>query len=289
MSDITAELGSTAGDAQAVIDTATRAAEPTALDEANRFYAMVTPAGGALQVVDLKEKRTALLDRPRRKRGEYAVHDAASFVAYFLKHGDGDSEVWADVIAAQITGVLNAHDSSEPRWEDHTVLYRVQPTDAWKAWTARDGKLLGQGDFAEHIEDRSLDIIDPAAADMLELAQTFQATIGVNFESSKRLSSGERQLEYRETVDAKAGKSGRMEIPEVFTLALRPFEGAAAFKVTARLRYRITEGTLRIGYKLERPEEILRDAFLTVVADIQAQLVEAKREAPILRGSASRR
>jgi uncharacterized protein YfdQ (DUF2303 family) len=283
------ELSTITGDTQAIIDTAIAAATPQGLDDEERFFSVVTPAGGDVTVIDLEEKRTALLAAPRRKKGEYRVHDADSFVTYLFKHGDTDAEVWADTVSSQIVGVLNAHMNvaDGARWEDHRVLYRVLLTDAWKAWAERDGKLLDQATFAEHIEDRAIDIVEPAAAEMLELAQTFQATIGVNFESSKRLSSGERQLEYRETVDAKAGKAGRLDIPETFTLGLRPFEGADAFKVTARLRYRIVDGTLRIGYKLERPADVLREAFLGVVSAIQTQLAESDNPIPILRGSRS--
>ena len=278
---------------QTIVDTAFAAATPQQLDVDGRFYSIVVPDGGKADVIDLEAHRESLLPAPRRKKGAYQVHDADSFVTYMSKHGDQDTEVWADAISSQIVGVLNAHQEhpattdSGARWEDHKVVYKVQLTDAWKAWAKHDGVLGDQGEFAEHIEDRAIDIIDPAAADMLELAQTFQATIGVNFESSKRLSTGERQLEYRETVDAKAGKAGRMDIPDTFTLALRPFEGADAFKVTARLRYRITDGRLRIGYKLERPTDVLREAFLTVVAAIQAEIADFDNPVPILRGSRS--
>ena len=284
-----------ATEAQAVIESATRAAGPSPLDEDGRFFSVVVPNDGKSVVIDLEEHREQLLERPRRKRGTYQVHDAASFVAYLHKHGDAGSEIWADTTAAKVTGVLNAHDGrvddvldslsgtesdAEARWEDHRVVYTVLLTDAWREWAALDGKLVDQATFAEHIENRAIDIIQPAAADMLELAQTFQATIGVNFESSKLLSSGERQLEYRETVDGKAGKAGRMEIPTAFRIAVRPFEGAETFAVTARFRYRITDGNLRFGFKLERPADVLREAFLSVVAAIDSETTQ-----PVLRGA----
>jgi uncharacterized protein YfdQ (DUF2303 family) len=273
---------------QAIIDCAYDAAGPAPLAATERFHVVSTPSGGTSKVIDLEQERERFAETPRRKKGTYNVLDADSFVAYLFKHGDNDSEVWADDTKATVVGVLDANtDGSGPRWEQHAVAYQAKKTDAWKAWLAADGKLGSQSDFAELIEDRAIDIVEPAAADMLELAQTFQATIGVNFESSKRLSSGERQLEYRETVDAKAGKAGQLDIPEKFILGVRPFEGADAFKVIARLRYRIVDGALRIGYKLERPEDVEREAFSGVLADIQAQLSgdDAVVKAPIFRGT----
>lgn len=274
-------------DAQAVIDAATRAAGAHELNEDARFHVVTSP-DGTIKVIDLEDHRDDHRDAPRRKTGSYAVDDAASFLAYLTKHGDADTEVWADTARACVTGVLNANEGGVARFEDHRVLYAARPTDAWKAWLALDGKLIDQSTLAEHLEDRALDIIDPSAADMLELAQTFTATIGVNFESSKRLSSGERQLEYREQVDAKAGRAGRLDIPEKFVLALQPYEGSEKYKVTARLRYRITDGTLRIGYRIERPEDIAREAFTGVVTEIQTALTDTVTSTPVLFGRPSR-
>lgn len=263
--------------AQAIIDNATAAAEPTIFTD--DLAAFVVPEGGKVEVVDLASRLDRYKDRPRRKVGAFTVHDGGSFCAYMGKHAGEHSEVWADAVGTKIVGVLNAHDVGEADWADHRVTYGVQHTKAWLAWTQHDGRLLDQNAFAELIEDRALDIVSPSAADMLELAQTFQATIGVKFESSKRLSSGEAQLEYRETVEAKAGKAGRMDVPKQFQLAVKPFEGAETYKVTARFRYRITDGSLRVGYKLERPEDVLRDAFEGV-----AMAVEAGVTQPVFRG-----
>lgn len=283
-------------DALHIIEAATRAAEPTELDEAIRFHTVVAPGGqdeaGSVQVIDLEAVRDELeyRHRPRRKKGTYRVHDADSLVAYLAKHADADSEVWADTVEAKIVGVIDAHRQEAigdgQRHEEHRVEYAVLHTKSWKAWIANDGKLVDQSTFAELIEDRSLDIVRPSAADMLELAQSFRATTDVSFKSSKRLGNGERQFEFREQVDAGAGRDGQMEIPETFDLALQPFEGAERFKVTARFRYRINNGHLAIGYKLERPEDVLREAFLDVVGKVQSGVTELDRlNSPIFLGS----
>lgn len=262
--------------AEAIIDVAIDSVEPAGLDEEGRFYAVQ----GNPTIIDLEKHREQFRGAPRRKKGSYTVHDADSFVEYLNKHGSDQSEVWADATAARLIGVLNANTRAEAEWEDHRVGYGVLLSDAWKAWIHNDGKLLSQQEFAEHIEDRAIDVVQPAAADMLELSQTFQATMGVDFESAQQLSSGERRLTYRETVDAKAGRVGQLEIPQTFTLGLTPFEGADPYRVVARLRYRIADGNLRIGYKLERPTDVLREAFQGVVDDVSTRIA-----ATVLRGS----
>ena len=262
---MSAELIGTGSDMGAVIEAA-RIGESVTVGETHLAFPL--PEGGHVEMVDVERAVTPYLPNPRRKTGAYRVHDAASFAAYLHQQGTPDTEVWADAQGARIVGVINAHGEVLAGWGDHRVTYAVEQTKAWQIWMAKDGQLLSQSDFAELIEDRAVDIIRPAAADMLELAQTFQATIGVEFGSSKLLSSGERQLEYRETVDAKAGRAGKLEIPRDFDLALIPFEGAKAFKVNARFRYRITDGTLRVGYRLTRPDDVLREAFESVVTEV---------------------
>lgn len=274
-------------EAQAIIDIATRAAEPTIVRD---DVALVATVDG-VKVVDLGEHLDKYRAAPRRKTGTFRVHDAESFGAYMSKHGTVDSEVWADTVGFKIVGVINAHEGADgpvgvdgpaAGWGDHRVAYAVEHTKAWKAWAEHDGKLLPQATFADLIEDRAIDIMVPSAADMLELSQTFQATTDARYESTQQLSSGERQFEYREQIDAKAGRAGRLSVPKEFKLALKPFEGAEIYGVTARLRYRITDGALRLGYRLERPEDVLRDAFEDVVQAISTAVSQ-----PVFRGVSS--
>ena len=263
--------------AQVVVDTAMMAAEPTPLDpEGPRFYSQVVPKGAALQIIDLETHLEQFRDRPRRKKGTYTVHDVPSFAGYFEKHASPAAEVWADTINHGLVAVLNANDAFDnvdgAQWEDHRLTYAVKKTDAWKAWTGLDGKMVDQVAFAEHIEARSIDLEYPSASEMLEIAQTFQATTGVEFESGEMLSSGERKLTYKETTTARAGQMGHVEIPAQITLLLVPFEGAPAYRVTARFRYRISGGKLLLGFVLERPDDVVREAFLDVVTSVESEI-----------------
>jgi uncharacterized protein YfdQ (DUF2303 family) len=280
------------GDAQAVIDAAVLAVTPTELQPLTT-YAFPVPNGGDIRVID--RDIDAYRDRPRRKKGTVTVHDAESFIAYLSKHGVPETEVYADVANAKLVAVINAHTAAgtgtatpgdgiahgHAGWGDHRVTIALKRTPAWCAWELNNLLLLGQIDFAEHVENRLPDFVAPTGADMLELAQSFHATRSVKFESSRRLQSSETQLEYREDVEAKAGKRGDIAIPNTFELGLRPYEGADAYKVTARFRYRIDDGALRVGYILDRPEDVLRAAFADIL-----NLVEENSEI-VFRGTPS--
>ncbi|MGW1661022.1 DUF2303 family protein [Streptomyces microflavus] len=244
---------------QAVIDVAMRAAQPHQLEPGN-FYTLVTPGGG-VQKVDLTgPEHTGV---PARKSGTTVVRDVDSFLAYFDKHGDFASEVYADVETRTITAVLDAHETEAPRWGGHRLELRLRPTSAWRAWTSMDGQLVSQGQFAEFVEDNLVDLVEPTAATMLELAESFEVTTSAEFQSSQRLESGARKFSYIEEQTGKAGHKGEITIPATLTLALRPFEGTEPYKVIARFRYRLDrqKGELRLGFKIERPEDTLAAAF----------------------------
>lgn len=261
----------TGPEARVVAALATQAAGPRQL-ERGELYAL--PDG--LSVHDLER----FADYPLRKRGTVTVRDARSFSTYLGKHEvDGDTEIFADPGTFELVAVLDSHGRGLAGWREHRLVLGLAHTPAWKAWAKLDRQLLPQQQFAEHLEDRLVDVVRPSGADMLELAQTFHATKAAAFESSQRLSTGEVQLSYKEDVEAKAGRAGRLSIPETFDLALVPFEGAKAYKVTARLRYRLHDAHLVIGYTLERPEDVLRAAFDDVLSE-----VAASTESPVLLG-----
>ena len=256
-------------DIQTIVTTAQEAADPTPLPTDERFYSVLVPAGGRLEVIDIEKHLDDYRNQPRRKTGRVTIAETDSFIAYLAKHGIPATEVWANLDAATIKAVINAPTADAPAWGDHTATLQLRLTDDWSHWTSRDRKWLGQSDFAEHVEDHLPNFVEPAGAIMLEIAQSFRANTKVTFESSKRLANGETQLVFKEDVDAKAGRKGDMTIPESFTLGLIPFESGGAYKITARLRYRISNGDLLLSYVLDRPRDVLRDAFTGVLERIE--------------------
>jgi uncharacterized protein YfdQ (DUF2303 family) len=270
------ELASTNGEAQTIVDTALRTAPPVAL-EVGKLHAFHTPQG--VKTVDLTGPEHT--GQPPRKSGTTTVRDAASFMAYFAKHADPDTEVYADAERLTITAVLDAHQAGAPRWSGHRLTLALRTTDAWKQWLEYDGRLAEQDTFANFLEDHLPELLEPSAADMLEIAQSIQAATKVDFQSATRLSSGQRQFSFVENTTAKAGQKGQLTIPEMFIVGLIPFEGSDGYRLTARFRYRITrENGLLLGYKLERPGDTLRTAFGDVVNRIDGDI-----EQPVMNGT----
>lgn len=221
-------------------------------DRLERGELVAVPHGR--QIVDLTAYE-------RRAKGTVSVEDVDSFLKYIADFYDpAITTAWVSVDAASMVAILNDHaeGTADPGWQDHRASLTLKPTSEWKRWAGIDRKWLDQEDFAEHIADSIEDIAAPAAGELLELAQSFEATTKAEFKGGIRIDSGAVQVNYREAVDAKAGESGQLTIPKELVLAIAPFYGEDRIAVTARFRYRIREGELKVGIVMEDPEKIRR-------------------------------
>jgi uncharacterized protein YfdQ (DUF2303 family) len=247
-------------DVQAAVEAGMAVAEPKVIEDDSR-YVVVVPENGQVQLIDPRPDGERL--NPRRARGTATVFDVDSFAALWTKHSDVSSEVFADPFGFTVTGIFNADAGAGllAGHRDHRVVLECRLTKGWLAWAANDGKLLSQEEFAEFLEERAIDVRTPSGAELLEIAQTLEATTRSEFKSAVTLQSGVKSLTYDVEQSARAGLDGTLEIPGTFELAIAPFDGGDRFAMTARFRYRLRDGKLALGYRLERPEDVLRAAF----------------------------
>lgn len=260
-------------DAAAIVRDQTRLA--TAPTEIEPGLFIVVDTNGDHQLIDARDHIQRTKDHPRRKTGSVTITQHDSLTEYLAKHSLTETEVWADINKDSITAVINAHsaapdpdDEGTAGWGDHRATLQLVTTQDWRDWTGNNGKLVGQQEFAEFVEQHLPNFLRPSAADMLELAQTIKGHTKVSFESSKRVKSGETAIEWREDTTAAAGKKGTLEIPDTIDLGMQVYEGGVPYKLTARFRYRIGGGTLLLGYVLERAGDVKRDAFGQVVGQV---------------------
>lgn len=213
-------------------------------------------------------------DKPRMVKRDVTMLDVASFLDYLGRYSalgtyaqaPGELEVWADIDARKVTGILDGLNG----WRQHTVTLKLQHSREWNEWSAIDGNLLGQVEFAEFIEDHLSTIAAPDGAQLLDICQTLQVHTGASFKQQNILATGQRVFRYEEDVEAKAGARGDLTVPGELTLVLRPFQGGEPVAMTARFRFQVREGVLRLGVKLAEPDKALEDAFGAVVAEVQS-------------------
>lgn len=219
------------------------------------FWSIPTANGQVLQKLDIE----TTLEAPKRARGVVEVFDAASFSALLDANQDAGSitvYVNRDAASPAIVAVMNGNGSGGPGWGDFRVQIAFRATPQWKKWKAIDGQMMLQAAFAEFIEDNLEDVADPAGATMLEIATYLQTTRTTNFKSGVRLSSGAVQFRHEQSDDAKVG-AGLIEVPETITLALAPVFGLPPYRIPARFRYRLTEGRLTLGVKMQRIDDLM--------------------------------
>ncbi len=254
-------------EAAAVESIAIRAASPNILDP-DKPLGIVVPVGANLELPDLSKWREA----PTRKTGLYKPATVEAFSAYVQQHLIPDvTTVWVHPTSGKVVSVIDDNAAEGPGWGEHRVDLTLAKTEEWKYWIENDRKMLSQVEFAEHIEGGLDDIAVPDGADLLEIAQTFHMTSGVTFRSSTRLSTGQQQFQYDEESKATAGVSGQLTVPTNIVLAIAPFFGEERSRVGARLRFRLNDGHLKLGYLLDRPDVIVRDALEKVAETLSAK------------------
>lgn len=259
--------GGDSSDAQAIIDTAIASAEPDVL-EADKLYSVVLPGGGRQEIIDLEKYRRV----PDRARGTHRAATVQSFIDIVQRYDDDHTTVWVHPTSGAVVAVLNDHgDGQAAAWGDHRVALQLIVTDEWKRWLSKDGQFLAQQEFAEHLQDGLTEIASPPAADLLEIAQTMQGSVGVTWKSKVSITDGSVQFGYVEEADAKAGRDRELPVPSEFTLVLAPFVGEPDAQLDAHLRWRVNGGKLAIGYRLDNPQRVVREALERIAEQLRGR------------------
>lgn len=228
----------------------------------------VVPTDSKLENITAAVEAAALA--PRRKTGTVQLAAVESFATFVSQQGDIDSTyIYADPDSRTLAAVLNDHHIGDVAGRrDFRAIYKAEFSREFENWMANDGKQMDQESFAIFLEDNIADIAPPApdsnepSGDMLlAVALTLQAKTEVDFKSSKRLDNGQVQLTYNEETSARAGGDGALEIPREFAIGLRLFKHGDAYKIRARLKYRLREGKLKFWYELDRPQNAVETAF----------------------------
>jgi uncharacterized protein YfdQ (DUF2303 family) len=235
---------------------------------------LVRPARRQHQVLDDDK----VLDHPRRAKAAATAEDLDSFIGYLDRNAtDETTTVWckADMVAGllRFTALLNDHDpgSGAAGWRDHTCSFEPRMSVEWKRWQSHDRKPFDQVAFATFIEDNRGDIASvegmPTGAQMLEMALSMEATQDVRFKSAIRLANGGVQLQFVQDDDAQT--LARMQLFERFSIGLPVFWNGDAYRLDARLRYRVRDGKVTFWYELERPDRVFESAARTLVDQVR--------------------
>jgi uncharacterized protein YfdQ (DUF2303 family) len=280
--DFTAGLEAPPSSVAEIADLARRAANQVPelyhLDPSDPLVVTKVRNDERVEIHDLEKH----LVEPTRARGSATVHTPDDFIALVNRLSNTDATTaWANVNTGTITAVINDHATwADPGWRDHTAKLVLQEDEDWKLWSQRDNTLCSQAEFSQFIEDVFHTVVEPDAATMLEVSRTMRAATRVDFEQAVRLDNGDVQIRYQEITDSKAGQKGQLEVPERVTVRLSPWRGVEPRDMDARLRWRIQEGRLLIGYRIVRPD-VFRDEVFDGLVD---KIHDGINAVPLYRG-----
>ncbi len=225
----------------------------------------IVPAGARAEILDFDR----YLSQPARATGSVTLRDLASFAGYVQRHRTDGTTLWIDREQFAVTAVLNDHEPTTPAWGDFRARLALTPTEEWQRWVGLDGRLLSQEEFGQLLEQGQREIIEPTAAEMLELVRTFYVSSSANFHSGIDLQGGAVKFRFDEDQQASAGTAGELPIPREFELALPPFIGEPAYRIRALLKWRVLDHRLKLGFKLDRPYAVIEDAMAAIAEKLR--------------------
>jgi uncharacterized protein YfdQ (DUF2303 family) len=239
-------------------------------------------ANGAVIItaLQLPEKN---LPAPRRKRAHSSFYEPASFAEYVNRHKIPDATILFGTCtetSATFSAVIDGHGTGPagaPAFGEHTAALALSITPEWKRWMDKNARFMPQHEFAEHIEDNLLDIVEPAAADLLEIAQGLAGMKNTQFKSGRNLQDGSIKFQLIETITIggstnETRRDAAFSVPAKFNLQLVPFIGAAGVEIEARLRFRIgSDGSVSFAYLLNRPYKVIETAFTVTCEQIEKE------------------
>ncbi len=226
--------------------------------------------------------------RPRRRRGTASFADLPSFVAHANRFKGESSALFASSEdGPELISVLDYHDagpsdpvdlSARAQWGQHRGLYRFPLSEEWRAWTGLSARGLDQTAFAEFLETRIADVIDPKRAGegladlvqdqglglaspsrILELSKGLTVRVNSRVAAAVVLASGESQLSY--ATEHQDDKGQPLKVPTAFAIAIPVFERGDVFQFLVRLRYRVVQSSVTWILSVHNTERALAVAF----------------------------
>ncbi|MDX8157791.1 DUF2303 family protein [Acinetobacter pittii] len=211
-----------------------------------------------------------VLDRPLNLKQSVNLHTAKDLISYVNRFADANSVIFVDVLNGRIKAVLDYHEAIAVAGYNSNALQRncfhvahfiVDKTTEFKKIEENSGKKLSQQDFALFLEDIMPHIADPVATELYEIVQTLSANTKIDFKSGVRTNNGEVTLTYNESIEATAGREGKLTIPEEIKFGIQVHRGGNHYLLPARFRYRVAGGNLTLWYDLDQKEKAIEKSM----------------------------
>ena len=238
----------------------------------HRRHAVAVTEQHGLQVQELIDPD--LRTNPHRVEGTRTVTDLPSFLAELERRPlRDDSTLWGNADRGQLTAIYNDHEAEYAGWRDDQLKLQLKQDPDWAAWHKISGEAFRQEKFGDVIEELLHTVVSPDQAELLEIIDSVRASSKGEFESSITRSNGAQRVTYNTEITTKAGRTGQLEVPQLITIRLRPWEGhATTYEIDAYFRLSIQQGGLSLTVKLKPTRIILREAWDEITTGVTAAI-----------------
>lgn len=226
------------------------------------------------------------------------VQDVASIMNYVNRFKNADSALFADISSSTILGVIDYHHAHMPDLQSatdgsggapdlgpaashtkHTVSLTIPKSLEWETWTGIDGRLMSHVDFSNFLEENSMDIlplgvatnrdgevIEDAPTTILELCRELQ--VKSTYGAASEIRNGDYiSVEMQKGDDISTKRN--VALPVSIDLNIPVYFGEQAVLMKAFMRRKVDGGQLKLGIKLQRPEQARQDEFKRIVTEIE--------------------
>jgi uncharacterized protein YfdQ (DUF2303 family) len=213
--------------------------------------------------------------QPKIVTAAVQVQTAASLSDYVNRFKNEHSVLFANINANSIVAAIDYHnapkDGPDPvaRLGHHNATLSLPFSDEWVTWNGSNEHLMSHTEFATFLEENSLDVVSPNGAELLEMCRDLQVKIDVNFSSSVRMGDT-TSISYQKDNDATT--KSNIALPVSIMISIPVYFGEPPVTMRAWLRRSISDGKLRLGYKLNRLEAVRQGEFNRVVSQIKSNI-----------------
>lgn len=247
-----------------------RAGGPQILSTADGRQFLLKPEG--MKHDEVTNPRGLIVQKPAYVQERPVLQTRDSLVDYVNRYSGPETVLFADIGRSTIVAVVDYHPARDggpsviAERAAHRASLTLSHSEEWTIWKGIDGKLMPQLEFARFIEENAPDITAPTAGDLLDAVRDLQARRKVNFIKAVRTASDNENFEFQDETEAKT--RGGLELPSRFQLGLAVYFGEPASELYGFLRWKLDDGVLFLGIKLNRAEQVRQAVFKQIVTGI---------------------
>lgn len=245
-------------------------------------FPVILKHGGGLDFFE-RDEIEAWQEYPERIRDQIRLADVDSFINYVNRFKRPVSalfgQITGTVSGASLRCDIDYHGAGEDAhadWKTHSADFLFPLSVEWAAWIGNNSKWMDSIAFGQFIEDRIPDLIAPGGVDdvpaiaqpllaslsksigypsaIVEISKGLRVSQKMEAAEGNNLDDGSGEILFKTENATSNIKGTKIEVPSLFMIGVPVLKNGAAYRLVARLRWRIEGGRPSFRYDLWRPD-----------------------------------